>query len=71
MKTFSNMSTPDLILTNEAYELHKQVNFKRLAQLDKYGGLESDLQNLSDKIGRTNELMTAVEQELFNRSQND
>jgi hypothetical protein len=69
MKTFSNMSTPDLNLTNEAYECYKQVYFLRLTALDKNGGLERDIQYLSDKIGRVNELMTAITQEIHNRKQ--
>jgi hypothetical protein len=71
MKTFSNMSTPDLYLTQESYELNKQVSFKRLTELDENGGLESDLQELSEKIERVNELMTAVEQEIYNRKQDE
>jgi hypothetical protein len=67
MRTFSNMSIPDLEITREGYKLVHDRAHTKIQQLDKEGGLESDIQHEADKLCRAKDLLEAVNVEILNQ----
>jgi hypothetical protein len=69
MRTFSQMSIPDLEITREGYEAVKEITHKKIQQLEKEISLESTIKPFVEKFKRAKELQEIVDSEIFNQKQ--